>query len=170
MPKVMLTNAVILFLLAGCAFFPPHRPGIKSDQLLPASFDQTWSVIEEVVAASKLPVMVADREKGVLITRYVETSKVYGREMSIRRISQVRSPLPERSRVQITLECIPRNDKTTLVRVLPRIEGFVESSAYRSDWREYPSNGTLERWWLQKVAYRLAELQEDELETKEKHK
>ncbi len=158
MNRLVSTSALLAMLfLMGCASTPHPVKAIDDTAFYLARFDKVWDASLATLAAEQIPLDNMNKEKGILLTKFVNYSVGPQAHHEIGAIAQKPSAarLAFWSQVGYTLSILitPINDMSTKVKVTAHIEAYDKNVS--QEWHECISNKVIENRIIEKIRAQL---------------
>ena len=154
---VSVSALFVMLFLAGCATTPQPVKAIDDTAFYLARFDKVWDAALATLAAEQIPIDNMNKEKGILLTKFVNYSVGPQAHHEIESIAQKPSAarLAFWSQVGYTLSILitPINDMSTKVKVTAHIEAYDKNVS--QEWHECISNKVIENRIIEKIRAQL---------------
>jgi hypothetical protein len=144
--------ALLLIILAGCATSPPPAPMVDDTSFYLGRFDKVWDVTLKVLEKKSLSIKDINKEKGEIITRFVNYSVGAHAHSDLENIAEkpdLRLGLYTQVGYSLTIKLTPINDLSTQVKVTANVEAYDTNVTQK--WHKCPSKGIIEREILEKI-------------------
>ncbi len=146
-----------LILISGCASSPKPVKPVDDTAFYLARFDKIWDAATVTLSEESIPIDSMNKDRGVIITKFVNYSVGPQAHHDIDAIAQKPSAarLAIWSQVGYTLSILitPINDMSTKVKVTAHIEAYDRNVS--QEWHECISNKVIENRIIEKIRTQL---------------
>jgi hypothetical protein len=142
----------LLAVLTGCITAAPPAPIIDDSSFYLGRFDKVWDVTLKVLEKKSLAVKEINKEKGEIITRFVNYSVGVHAHNDLENIAvkpDILLGLYTQVGYTLAIKLTPINDMSTQVKITATIEAYDTNVTQK--WQKCPSKGIIERELLDKI-------------------
>ena len=142
----------LLVILTGCATAAPPGPMVDDTYFFLGRYDKAWDATLKVLEKRSLAIKDIHKEKGEIITRFVNYSVGPHAHRDLENIAErpdIRLGLYTQVGYSLTIKLTPVNDMSTQVKVTANIEAY-DTNVTRK-WQKCVSKNILEREILEQI-------------------